>query len=145
MERKEQTTKAGWTSDPVPPNGHIYAKMALNLIEKIAPATAVPAAADTSNRKRSWSASNRDEQSEGGSCRHWLPDSRSGYGSGGDSGNRQPRGSGRSYNRSTVWKSGGSGGGYASAGQHKRGGTGGSRPPRSGSGGYAGRGGYRFN
>ena len=134
MERKDQTMRAVWASDPVHPNGHIYAKMALNLIEKIAPGSAVPAAAETANRKRSWSASNRDEQSEGASCHHWQLDSRSGYGSGGgsggNSGNRQqrpdirntsPGESGRSYNRRSVWKSGGSAGGYASACQHKPG------------------------
>jgi hypothetical protein len=32
LERKEQTMRAGWASDPVHPNGHIYAKMALNLM-----------------------------------------------------------------------------------------------------------------
>jgi hypothetical protein len=39
LERKEQTMRAGWANDLVHPNGHIYAKMALNLIEKIAPST----------------------------------------------------------------------------------------------------------
>jgi hypothetical protein len=28
--------EAGWVSDPVHPNDHIYAKTALNLIEKVA-------------------------------------------------------------------------------------------------------------
>jgi hypothetical protein len=64
--------RAGRASDPVHPNGHIYAKMALNFIEKIAPAAAIPAAA-TGNRKRTWSASNRDE-GEGSSSRHRQPD-----------------------------------------------------------------------
>ena len=62
MEKKLQTMRAGWASDPVHPNGHIYAKMALNLIEKIAAASG-PQAAATGGRKRSWSSSNRDEQS----------------------------------------------------------------------------------
>jgi hypothetical protein len=61
MEKKVQTMRAGWVSDPVHPNGHIYAKMALNLIEKIAAASG-PQAAATGGRKRSWSSSNRDEQ-----------------------------------------------------------------------------------
>jgi hypothetical protein len=39
MEKKVQTMRAGWASDPVHPNGHIYAKMALNLIEKVAGAS----------------------------------------------------------------------------------------------------------
>ncbi len=45
MEKKVQTMRAGWASDPVHPNGHIYAKMALNLIEKVAGASGPQAAA----------------------------------------------------------------------------------------------------
>ncbi len=52
LERKEQTMRAGWASDPVHPNGHIYAKMALNLIEKIAPASNMSEASATGSRKR---------------------------------------------------------------------------------------------
>jgi hypothetical protein len=52
MEKKEQTMQAGWASDPVHPNGHIYAKMALNLIEKIVPATDTTGAAGSGNSKR---------------------------------------------------------------------------------------------
>ncbi len=66
MEKKVQTMRAGWASDPVHPNGHIYAKMALNLIEKIAVASG-PQSAATGGRKRSWSSSNRDEQTQGSS------------------------------------------------------------------------------
>ncbi len=61
MERKEQTIRASWVSAPVHPNCHIYAKMALNLIEKIAPATDIPGATATGNRKRTWSASYRED------------------------------------------------------------------------------------
>jgi hypothetical protein len=35
-EKAEQTLRSGWAQDPVHPSGHIYAKMALNLIEKVA-------------------------------------------------------------------------------------------------------------
>jgi hypothetical protein len=35
-EKVEQTLRAGWALDPVHPTGHVYAKMALNLIEKVA-------------------------------------------------------------------------------------------------------------
>jgi hypothetical protein len=35
-EKVEQTLMAGWASDPVHPASHVYAKMALNLIEKVA-------------------------------------------------------------------------------------------------------------
>jgi hypothetical protein len=40
-ERVEQTLRAGWASDPVHPNAHIYAKMALNLLEKVSAASEV--------------------------------------------------------------------------------------------------------
>jgi hypothetical protein len=53
-------------SDPVHPNSHIYAKMALNLIEKIAPVTDLPGATTTSNRKRTWSASNSEDGESSG-------------------------------------------------------------------------------
>jgi hypothetical protein len=65
MEKKVQTMRAGWASEPVHPNGHIYAKVALNLIEKVAGATG-PQATTAGGRKRSWSSSNRDEQSPHG-------------------------------------------------------------------------------
>jgi hypothetical protein len=58
MEKKEQTMRASWASDPVHPNGHVYAKMALNLIEKVAGAKTLQTAAD-GGWKRSWSSSNR--------------------------------------------------------------------------------------
>ncbi len=49
LNRVEQTLGEGWIDDPVHPNGHIYAKTALNLIEMatptVAPATAAAAAA----------------------------------------------------------------------------------------------------
>jgi hypothetical protein len=35
-DKVEQVVLSGWTADPVHPNGHIYAKMALNLLELIA-------------------------------------------------------------------------------------------------------------
>ncbi len=88
MERKEQTMRAGWASDPVHPNGHIYAKMALNLIEKIAPVTDAPGASASGNRKRTWRASKREEGESGGS-RQWQPDSRSSHGDHGRSGGGQ--------------------------------------------------------
>jgi hypothetical protein len=46
----EQTLTAGWASDPVHPASHVYAKMALNLIEKVA---LPPAKTDSRKRKRS--------------------------------------------------------------------------------------------
>jgi hypothetical protein len=49
-EKVEQTLRAGWALDPVHPTGHIYAKMALNLIEKVANPAGKP---DSRKRKRS--------------------------------------------------------------------------------------------
>ncbi len=133
MEKKVQTMRAGWASDPVHPNGHIYAKIALNLIEKVAGATGPQA---TTGRKRSWSSSNRDEQSPATTNKHRQGDrfaggggsgggsggSDSGGGSGGsdsgrsgypDVGNRGPGGNaGHTTGRSAVWKARGGNSGY---------------------------------
>ncbi len=49
-EKVEQTLRAGWALDPVHPTGHIYAKMALNLIEKVANPAGKP---NSRKRKRS--------------------------------------------------------------------------------------------
>jgi hypothetical protein len=49
-EKVEQTLRAGWALDPVHPTGHIYAKMALNLIERVANPAGKP---DSRKRKRS--------------------------------------------------------------------------------------------
>ncbi len=70
-EKIEQTLTAGWALDPVHPSSHVYAKMALNLIEAVA---APKPNTDSKKRKRS-------EDSGSGSV------SSSQYGSG----SRQPR------------------------------------------------------
>ncbi len=50
--------QAGWGHDPVHPNKHIYAKMALNLMEKMsASKTEVK---EVNSRKRTWSATNSE-------------------------------------------------------------------------------------
>jgi hypothetical protein len=77
-----QTIRAGWASDPVHPNGPIYAKMTLNLIEKVAGATA-PQTAATGGRKRSRISSTRDEQAPESSNRYRHSDRRA-SGSGSD-------------------------------------------------------------
>ncbi len=63
-EKVAQTINAGWASDPVHPNKHIYAKAALNLMEKMA--NNKPAASGSGlpqSRKRTWSASNTSDNS----------------------------------------------------------------------------------
>ena len=49
-EKVEQTLPAGWALDPVHPTSHVYAKMALNLIEKVAAPASKP---ESRKRKRS--------------------------------------------------------------------------------------------
>ncbi len=57
-ERVKQTLRARWASDPVHPNAHIYAKMALNLLEKVSAAGEAGKKAETvRKRKRSDSSS----------------------------------------------------------------------------------------
>ncbi len=125
--------RAGWANDPVHPNGHIYAKMALNLIEKVAGASGLHAAA-TGGRKRSWSSSNRDEQIPAASNKlrqgdRFVGGGGNGVESGGsgsshsgfyDGGNRGSGGNaGRTTGRSADWKMRGGNSGY---GQYGRGG-----------------------
>jgi hypothetical protein len=65
-EKADQVISAGWSLDPVHPTKHIYAKAALNLIEKIAAGNKQPsAAAQPGSRKRTWSTSNRSDQAGG--------------------------------------------------------------------------------
>jgi hypothetical protein len=154
MEKKVQTMQEGWASDPVHPKGHIYAKMALNLFEKVAKATG-PQAATAGGRKRSWSSSNRDEQSPAMSNKHRQGDRfAGGGGSGGsesgcsgysDGGNRGSGGNaGHTTGRSADWKARGGNSGY---GQYGCGGLpyygGGGNAGSSGSGGSCGGGGDR--
>jgi hypothetical protein len=60
MQKAETQAVVGWATDPVHPNAHIYAKMALNLIEKVTPrddvAEVMPSAGSGgSARKRKFS------------------------------------------------------------------------------------------
>ncbi len=65
-EKVDQVIAAGWALDPVHPTKHIYAKAALNLIEKMAVSSNFATNTSANSRKRTWSASNRSGQ-EGGS------------------------------------------------------------------------------
>jgi hypothetical protein len=73
-EKVVQTINAGWSSDSVHPSKHIYAKMALNLLEKIAPterAVAESSAASDGhqlNQKRTWSVTNWSDQGASGAA-----------------------------------------------------------------------------
>jgi hypothetical protein len=66
LEKAEQVISGGWALDPVHPTKHIYAKTALNLMEKVANKRDSLPSSQTQNRKRTWSASNRSEHDCGG-------------------------------------------------------------------------------
>ncbi len=66
LEKAEQVISGGWALDPVHPTKHIYAKTALNLMEKVANKRDSLPSSQTQNRKRTWSASNRSEHDGGG-------------------------------------------------------------------------------
>jgi hypothetical protein len=161
LEKKVQTMRAGWANDPVHPNGHIYAKMALNLIEKVAGAGGHQSAV-TGGRKRSWSSSNRDEQTPGTSGKQRQGDRFGGAGGGnGGSGGTDSRRSesyqgnnrgtggnaGRSTGRSADWRMRGGNTGYGQPGRggqpYYSSGNGGRASGNSGGGGYSGGGGAR--
>ncbi len=99
-EKVAQTISAGWASDPVHPNKHIYAKAALNLMEKMA--NHKPAASGSGlpqNMKRTWSASNTSDNSR--------PSRRYSSGGGGDGSRGSPGGGGsggRQSLRSQQWQ-----------------------------------------
>jgi hypothetical protein len=140
LEKKEQTMRAGWASDPVHPNGHIYAKMALNLIEKIAPTSNRDEVAAAGSRKLSWSASNQDDGDRSfdrrGGGGHSGQRHHDGGNGGSGSGYGYGYGSNKTTARSAAWKDGGKSGGSGGYG----GGHGGSRGGYDGyqSGGYGG-------
>ncbi len=83
-----QVIQVGWGHDPVHPNKHIYAKMALNL------AAGKTEGSSTGSRKRTWSATNSDA---GSSSSHFG-------GSGGASGGGGGSGGGRPTHRSSSWR-----------------------------------------
>ncbi len=91
----------GWAFDPVHPSKHVYAKMALNLLEKIALSRKADGCGggggNQDNRKRSWSSSNKGSGGSGG-----VATSRGGgfNSPGAVSGGRQTA-------RSQQWKEGG--------------------------------------
>ncbi len=63
LEKVRQVVQSGWGDDPVHPHKHTYAKMALNLMEKMSASTTENR--ETSSRKRMWSSSNSDSGSGG--------------------------------------------------------------------------------
>ncbi len=107
----EQTLVAGWASDPVHPASHVYAKMALNLIEKVAIPSAKP---DSRKRKRSDDSGSGSGGGAGYQHSSGQVNPRSGHSGG------QPR-AGTGNQRTGMQQAGGygsgSGFGYAGSGQ----------------------------
>jgi hypothetical protein len=138
-ERVEQTLRAGWASDPVHPNAHIYAKMALNLLEKVSAASDVGKKAGTvRKRKRSESSSSstavNPQHLQTLQTHQSLPNSGSQQGSRGSfRGPFRGRGRGRGWDATSTYSGGsyhstGRGGGQFSRFQDRGG------PPRGGGG-----------
>jgi hypothetical protein len=104
-ERAASTIISGWHLDLVHPSKHIYAKMALKLLEKLAPqdkpAAAATAAQGDTNRKRTWSASN---QSDAGSSVSGKRTGSIGRHSGGNGGGGGTGSGGRPTPRSSSWR-----------------------------------------
>ena len=96
-ERAEELSRQGWSSEPVHPTAHTYAKMALNLIEAISPGGEEDHVPDNFNRVN---------QLSGGRKRK-LSDSSGGSVS---SGSSAGSGSLRARERSSSWRSGGDSG-----------------------------------
>jgi hypothetical protein len=124
-EKVEHAINTGWSTDPVHPSKHVYAKTALHLQEKIAPgpekaSTTVNPAAHPPGRKRTWSDSNRSEGGATSGTQRYGGGGNGGvYGAGGYIG-----GGGYPTPRSQTWKerrdSGSRGGGGASGGSSQR-------------------------
>jgi hypothetical protein len=98
-EKAAAVINSGWAFDPVHPSKHVYAKMALNLLEKIAPQNQHK----PEDRKRSWSVSNHGGAGGGGGASGSGCSSRSG----GQPGTGSSGGGGRQTPRSQQWKEGG--------------------------------------
>jgi hypothetical protein len=98
-EKAAAVISSGWAFDPVHPSKHVYAKMALNLLEKVAPNTDGGQSGQhlPDNRKRSWSASNQGGSGSGHSGQYRDGQYSSGSASTG----------GRQTARSQQWKEGG--------------------------------------
>jgi hypothetical protein len=98
-ENVEHAISTGWSTDPVHPSKHVYAKKALHLLEKIAPAPEkTPKPADSAvhppGRKRTWSDSNRSDGGAISGSQRYGGGGSGGYGGGG----------GYSTPRSQTWR-----------------------------------------
>jgi hypothetical protein len=95
-EKAAAVINSGWAFDPVHPIKHVYAKTALNLLEKVAPQNMDGGQWTADNRKRTWSSSNQGGGFSGPAIY------RDGNNSSGSASS-----SGRQTARSQQWKEGG--------------------------------------
>ncbi len=98
-EKAAAVINSGRAFDPVHPSKHVYAKMALNLLEKIAPQSRNSGSGgqqQPDSRKRSWSSSNQGFGGGGATPR-----------GGGHNSPRTHSSGGRQTTRSQQWKEGG--------------------------------------
>jgi hypothetical protein len=65
-EKAAAVINSGWALYPVNPSKHFYAKMALNLLEKIASQGKLSGQQRSDSRKRTWSSSSQSDQSGSG-------------------------------------------------------------------------------
>ncbi len=165
QEKVAQTVNAGWAADPVHPNKHIYAKAALNLMEKMAKSRPTSSGSGSfQSRKRTWSASNTSgspagssggRSSSGGEISSSC--GRGGYGGGGGGGSGKKAQRRQQWQEMRKWNDRQDGGSYQHGGRERGNNSGGgsnrwenhSQPqyPMEYSGGhyrgdYRGRGGY---
>ena len=105
-ENVEHAISTGWSTDPVHPNKHVYAKTALHLLEKIAPvlekaSSSVNPGSHPPGRKRTWSDSNRSDGGAASGSQRFG----GGAGSGGSyDGGGYGGGGGYPTPRSQTWK-----------------------------------------
>jgi hypothetical protein len=125
QEKVAQTVNAGWAADPVHPNKHIYAKAALNLMEKMANSRSSSSGSGSSQvRKRTWSASNSGGSPTGGSGGRsssggegGSSSGHGGYGGGGGSGKKAQRS--QQWQEMKRWNDRQDGGGYQHGGRER--------------------------
>ncbi len=104
QEKVAQTVNTGWAADPVHPNKHIYAKAALNVMEKMANSRPANSRSGSSqSRKRSWSASNSSDRPAGSSGGRTNCGGEGGS-SGGQGGYSGGGGNGKKAQQSQQWQ-----------------------------------------
>jgi hypothetical protein len=66
LEKAVAAARSAWVSDPVHPSNHSFAKMALNLLEAMAPSGILPSGGGSSGRKRKRKRSESEQAANSG-------------------------------------------------------------------------------